>query len=94
MRLRFGDAVVILDLVGHLQRAAGLTFRIFRKRDGRRTVGRGRESPLRLTGGRADMRGAVAGDGEVPFVGALRRLLGRYRFGHAAVGNHIEAAAA
>ena len=94
MRLRFGDAVVILDLVGHLQRAAGLTFRIFGQRNGRGAVGSGAELPLRLTGGRADMRGAVAGDGEMPFVGALGRLLGRHGFGHAAAGHHIERAAA
>ena len=40
------------------------------------------------------MRGAVAGDGEMPLVGALGRLLGRRRFGHAAAGHHIERAAA
>jgi hypothetical protein len=37
--VRFGDAVVVLDLVGHLQRAAGLAFRILCQRYGRRTVG-------------------------------------------------------
>ena len=35
MRLRFGDAVIVLDLVGHLQRAAGLTLRILGQRNGR-----------------------------------------------------------
>ena len=40
------------------------------------------------------MRGAVAGDGEMPLVGALGRLLGRRGFGHAAAGQHIERAAA
>ena len=81
MRLRFGDAVIVLDLVGHLQRAAGLALRILGQRDGRGTVGNRAELPLRLAGGRADMRGAVAGDGEMPLVGALRRLLGRRRLG-------------
>ncbi len=94
MRLRFGDAVIVLDLVGHLQRAAGLTLRILGKRNGRGAVRNGAELPLRLTGGRADMRRAVAGDGEMPFVGALRRLLGRLGFGHAAAGHDIERAAA
>ncbi len=40
------------------------------------------------------MHGAIAGDGEMPFIGALRRLLGRYRFGDAATADHIERAAA
>ena len=40
------------------------------------------------------MHRAVAGDGEMPFVGALGRLLGRHRFGDAAGGDHIERAAA
>ncbi len=94
MRLRFGDAVIVLDLVGHLQRAAGLTLRILGERNGRGAVGNRGEFPLRLTGGRADMRGAVAGDREMPFVGALGRLLGRCGLGHAAAGDHIERAAA
>ncbi len=93
-RLRFGDAVVVLDLVGHLQRAAGLAFRVLGQRDGRGAVGRGAEFPLRLPGGRADMRGAVAGDGEMAFVGAFGGLLGRRDFGHATAGHDIERAAA
>ena len=40
MRLRFGDAVIVLDLVGHLQRAAGLALRILGQRNGRGAVGR------------------------------------------------------
>ena len=31
LRARFGDAVIVLDLVGHLQRATGLAFRILGK---------------------------------------------------------------
>ncbi len=40
------------------------------------------------------MRGAVAGNGEMPLVGALGRLLGRRGFGDAAADDHIERAAA
>jgi hypothetical protein len=40
------------------------------------------------------MRGAVAGDLEMPFVGALRRLLARRDLGHAAADHDIDGAAA
>src|SRR3978361_486576 len=53
LRLRFGDAVIILYLVRHLQRAAGLAFRILGQCYGRGTVGRGAELPWRLPGRRA-----------------------------------------
>ena len=36
MRARFGDAVIVLELVGHLQRTAGLALRILGERNGRR----------------------------------------------------------
>ncbi len=94
MRLRFGDAVVVLDLVGHLQRAAGQTLRIPGERDGRSAVRNGGELPLGLAGGRADMGCAIACDGEMSFVGAFGCLLGRLGFGHAAPCEHIERAAA
>src|SRR6185437_633247 len=94
MPLGLGDTVVILDLVGHLQRTAGLTLRILGQGDLRRTVGNRAELPLRLTRGRADMHGAVTGDGEMPLVGPLRRLLGWYRLGGAATRNDVERAAA
>ncbi len=76
-RLRFGDAVIVLDLVGHLQRAASLAFRILGERNGRRAVAGGAEFPWRLPGGRADLRRAVAGDGELLLVGAFGRLFDR-----------------
>ena len=91
---RFGDAVIVLDLVGHLQRAAGLALRILCQRNGRRTVGRGGELPLRLAGRRADMGGAVAGDLEMPLVGALGRLLAGRDFADAATDHHVDGAAA
>ena len=40
------------------------------------------------------MRGAVAGDREMPFVGALGRLLDRRDLGHAAADHDVERAAA
>ena len=94
LRARFGDAVIVLELVGHLQRTAGLAFRILGQRNGRRAVGRGREAPHRLAGRRADMRGAVGRDLEMPFVGALRRLLARRHLGHAAADHDVDGAAA
>ena len=90
----FGDAVIVLELVGHLQRTAGLTFRILGQRNRRRTVGCGGEPPLRLAGRRADMRGAVAGDLEMALVGALGRLLARGDLGDAAAHHDVDAAAA
>ena len=92
--LRFGDAVIVLQFVGHLQRTPRLTLGIFGQRNGRRAVGNGAEFPLRLAGGRTDMRGAVGGDGEMLFVGAFGRLLGRRRFSQPAADHHVEAAAA
>ena len=91
---RFGDAVIVLELVGHLQRAAGLTFRILGQRDGRRTVRRGGEPPLRLAGRRADMRGAVAGDLELALAGAIGRRLARGDLGEAAADDDVDGAAA
>jgi hypothetical protein len=94
LRARFGDAVIVLELVGHLQRAAGLTFRILGQRNGRRAVGGGGKSPLRLACRRADMRGTVTGDLEMTFIGALGRLLARRDLGHAAADHDIDGAAA
>ncbi len=50
--------------------------------------------PQRLAGRRADMRGAVTRDLEMPFVGALRRLFARRNLGHAAADHDIDGAAA
>ncbi len=93
LRLGTGDAVIVLDLVGQLQRAARLTFRILGERDGRRTIGGRSEPPLRLAGGGADLRCAVAADRKMLLVGALGRLLGRRNLLQAAGGRDIETAA-
>src|SRR5581483_6232851 len=92
LRLGTGDAVIILDLVDELERAARLALRILGERDRRRAVRRRGKGPLRLPRGRADMRGAIAGDGEMLFVGALGRSFLRFSFLEAAGDNDIQAA--
>src|SRR5205814_7622044 len=94
MRPCFGDAVVVLKLVGQLQRTAGLTLRIFRQRNNRRTVRDGAELPLWLTGWGPDLRGAIARDGEMPLIGTFRRLLGGLGLGQPAAGEYLECAPA
>ena len=49
-RLRADDAVVVLELVGELQRAARLRLRILGERDGRRAVRDGGELPGHVAG--------------------------------------------
>ena len=94
MRPRFGDAVVVLKLVGHLQRTAGLTLRIFYERNSRGAVGDGAEFPLRLTGWGANLCGAIANNGEMPLIGTFRRLLGGLGLGQPAAGEYLECAPA
>src|SRR5579872_3495899 len=94
LRVRFGDAVIVLDLVRKLQRAPRLTLRILGERDGRGMIGQGTEAPLRLAGRCAHMRGAVAGDSEMLFARAFGRLLCGGSFGETAAHHHVKRAAA
>jgi hypothetical protein len=94
LRVRFGDAVVVLDLVGQLQRTARLAFRILGERNGRGMVSQRAEAPLRLARRRADVRGAIAGDGVMSFAGALGRLLGGRSLRDPTAHNDVEGTAA
>ena len=79
-RVRIDNAVVVLELVGELQRAAGLRFRILGERNGRRTVGNRRELPGHVAAAEA-AHGGAAGivDRKAPFIRALCGLgLGRF----------------
>src|SRR3954451_10092360 len=94
MRPRFVDAVVVLKLVGQLQRTAGLAPCLFRERHSGRTVRDGAELPLRLTGWSPNLCGAIAGDGEMPLIGTFRRLLGGLGLGQPSTGEYLECAPA
>ena len=72
LRLREGDAVVVLDLVGELQRAARLRLRILGKRDRGRAVGNRRERPGGIVGDAAQRDGRVFRDGEAALLGSGR----------------------
>ena len=70
-RLRADDAVIVLDLVGELQRAARLAFRILGERDRRRLVGDGGELPGHVVGAEAaHADGARVVDDETALLGA------------------------
>src|SRR5262249_41507957 len=92
-RLRADNAVVILKLVGELQRAARLALRLFGEPDRRRLVGNRGELPCYIArsstahGGRA---GLV--DHEPALLGTLGvvALAARGRLGEAAACRHIE----
>ena len=89
-RLRADDAVVVLELVGHLQ-AVRRRLRLAGERDGRRTVGNGGELPGQIARS-AHRGGAVAVDDEAPLGGAAvgRRLCRRFRLGEPAGGGDVE----
>ena len=73
-RLRADNAVIVLELVGKLQRAARLPFRILGERDGRRLVRDGGELPGDVAAADA-AHGRRAGlvDHEAALLGALGR---------------------
>ena len=89
-RLRADDAVVVLDLVGHLQ-AVRRRLRLAGERDGRRTIGDGGELPAKLAGG-THGGGAVAVDDEAALGRAAigHWLRGRLRLGEPAGGRDVE----
>ena len=73
-RLRVDHAVVVLDLVGKLQRAAGLAFRLLGERDDRHAVRDRGEAPHQIVAAAAHGRAAVVGDGVAKLLRAGRRL--------------------
>ncbi len=92
-RLRADDAVIVLELVGELQRAARLAFRLLGERDGRRLVRDGGELPGDVARGRA-AHGRRAGvvDDEAALLGALgvAALRAGGRLGKPAACDHVE----
>src|SRR4029450_3422737 len=91
-RLRAGDAIIVLKLVGQLQRAARLALRLLGKRDGRRLIGDGGELPGNVARGRA-AHGSRAGvvDHKTALLGTLGiGLRAGGWLGEAAACRHVE----
>src|SRR5262245_45966570 len=92
-RLRADDAVVVFELVGQLQRTAGLALRILGERNGRRLVRDGGELPGDVArGGTAYGRRASVVDQEAALLGALEAVALRAgrRLGQPTGGRHVE----
>ena len=93
-RLRADDAVIVLDLVGELQRAARLRLGILGERDRRRAIrDRGERAGHIVVEHAAQRRGAAIRDDEAMLLGAggRRRRAFAARLGKAAVGRRLRA---
>ena len=97
IRLRADHAVIVLDLVGELQRTARLRLRLLGERDRRRAIRNGgeRERDV-LVEHAAQGRGAAIRDGVAMLLGAGRRRRRAFaaRLGDAAAGDDFEPACA
>src|SRR5262245_31111459 len=92
-RLRANDAVVVLELVGELQRPAHLTFRLLGERDGGRLVRDGGELPGNVARGSAansGRSGIVDDEATLPRTLGIAALRAGGRLGKAASCNNVE----